>query len=226
MILIHLISLFCYLIYDITRKEQYEMNYGYVRVSTIAQNIDRQLDDLYKLGLKDNVIFIDKESGKDFNRTNYKRLLKRLKSGDTLYIKSIDRLGRNYNMILDEWRILTKEKNVDIVVIDMPLLDTRIEGKNLVGKFIADIVLQVLSFVAQNERETMKQRQAEGIRMAKLKGVKFGRPRVIIPDNFNYVVSLYRNKSISSNEACSLTGLSRGTFFRMLSVKEKSNTLY
>ena len=202
------------------------MNYGYVRVSTIAQNIDRQLDDLYKLGLKDNVIFIDKESGKDFNRTNYKRLLKRLKSGDTLYIKSIDRLGRNYNMILDEWRILTKEKNVDIVVIDMPLLDTRIEGKNLVGKFIADIVLQVLSFVAQNERETMKQRQAEGIRMAKLKGVKFGRPRVIIPDNFNYVVSLYRNKSISSNEACSLTGLSRGTFFRMLSVKEKSNTLY
>ena len=195
------------------------MNYGYVRVSTIAQNIDRQLDDLYKLGLKDNVIFIDKESGKDFNRTNYKRLLKRLKSGDTLYIKSIDRLGRNYNMILDEWRILTKEKNVDIVVIDMPLLDTRIEGKNLVGKFIADIVLQVLSFVAQNERETMKQRQAEGIRMAKLKGVKFGRPRVIIPDNFNYVVSLYRNKSISSNEACSLTGLSRGTFFRMLSVR-------
>lgn len=202
------------------------MNYGYVRVSTIAQNIDRQLDDLYKLGLKDNVIFIDKESGKDFNRTNYKRLLKRLKSGDTLFIKSIDRLGRNYNMILDEWRIITKEKNVDIVVIDMPLLDTRIEGKNLVGKFIADIVLQVLSFVAQNERETMKQRQAEGIRMAKLKGVKFGRPRVIIPNNFNYVVSLYRNKSISSNEACSLTGLSRGTFFRMLSVKEKSNTLY
>ena len=193
------------------------MNYGYVRVSTIAQNIDRQLDDLYKLGLKDDVIFIDKESGKDFNRTNYKKLLKRLKSGDTLFIKSIDRLGRNYSMILDEWRIITKEKDVDIVVIDMPLLDTRVEGKNLVGKFIADIVLQVLSFVAQNERETMKQRQAEGIRMAKLKGVKFGRPKILIPNNFREIIKLYKSKEINSATAIEMSGLSRGSFFRKLS---------
>ena len=167
------------------------MNYGYARVSTIAQNLDRQLDELIKLGINNKNIFTDKESGKDFNRTNYKRLVKKLSPGDVLYIKSIDRLGRNYNMVLDEWRILTKEKGIDIVVIDMPLLDTRIEGKNLVGKFIADVVLQVLSFVAENERETMKQRQKEGIRMAKLKGVKFGRPATPIPDCFDEIVRKY-----------------------------------
>lgn len=149
------------------------MNYGYARVSTIAQNLDRQLDEFHKIGLLDKDIYTDKESGKDFNRTNYKKLCRKLKPGDVLFIKSIDRLGRNYNMVLDEWRILTKEKGIDIVVIDMPLLDTRIEGKNLVGKFIADVVLQVLSFVAENERETMKQRQAEGIRIAIQKGIKF-----------------------------------------------------
>lgn len=167
------------------------MNYGYARVSTINQHLDRQIDELHKVGLFDSQIFIDKESGKDFNRTNYKKLLKKLKSGDVLYVKSIDGLGRNYNMILDEWRILTKEKDIDIVVIDMPLLDTRIEGKNLVGKFIADVVLQVLSFVAENERETMKQRQAEGIRMAKLRGVKFGRPSTPTPKNFDEIVNLF-----------------------------------
>ena len=128
------------------------MNYGYARVSTINQHLDRQIDELHKVGLLDSQIFIDKESGKDFNRTNYRKLCRKLKAGDVLFIKSIDRLGRNYNMVLDEWRILTKEKGIDIVVIDMPLLDTRIEGKNLVGKFIADVVLQVLSFVAENER--------------------------------------------------------------------------
>ena len=132
------------------------MNYGYARVSTINQHLDRQIDELHKIGLLDSQIFIDKESGKDFNRTNYKKLLKKLKSGDVLYVKSIDRLGRNYNMNIDEWRILIKEKNIDIVEIDMPLLDTRIEGKNLVGKFIADVVLQVLSVVVENERKTMK----------------------------------------------------------------------
>lgn len=192
------------------------MEYGYVRVSTIAQKVDRQLDDLYKLGLNNDVIFIDKESGKDFNRTNYKKLVKRLKRGDTLYIKSIDRLGRNYNMIIDEWRMLTKEKDIDIVVIDMPLLDTRIEGKNLVGKFIADIVLQVLSFVAQNERETMKQRQAEGMRMAKIRGVKFGRPQVLVPDNFLTIIKQYKNKEIDSLTAIKMSGLSRGSFYRKM----------
>ena len=184
------------------------MNYGYARVSTIAQNLDRQLEELTRLGLDEKHIYTDKESGKDFNRTNYKKLCRKLKQGDVLFIKAIDRLGRNYNMVLDEWRILTKEKGIDIVVIDMPLLDTRIEGKNLVGKFIADVVLQVLSFVAENERETMRQRQA--------KGIKFGRPGLPIPGNFDDVVKLFREKKITSNEACELTGLSRGTFYRKL----------
>lgn len=192
------------------------MNYGYARVSTINQHLDRQIDELHKVGLLDSQIFIDKESGKDFNRTNYKKLLKKLKSGDVLYVKSIDRLGRNYNMILDEWRILTKEKDIDIVVIDMPLLDTRIEGKNLVGKFIADVVLQVLSFVAENERETMKQRQAEGIRMAKLRGVKFGRPSTPTPDDFDNIIKLYKEKKITVVTAINMSGLTRGTFYRKL----------
>lgn len=192
------------------------MNYGYVRVSTIAQNLDRQLDELVKIGIDNSHIYTDKESGKDFNRTNYRKLCRKLKAGDVLFIKSIDRLGRNYNMVLDEWRILTKEKGIDIVVIDMPLLDTRIEGKNLVGKFIADVVLQVLSFVAENEREIMKQRQAEGIRMAKLKGIRFGRPAVKTPRNFIAIVDLYKRKIITSEEACKMSNLSRGTFYRKL----------
>ena len=192
------------------------MNYGYARVSTIAQNLDRQLEELTKLGLDEKHIYTDKESGKDFNRTNYKKLCRKLKPGDVLFIKAIDRLGRNYNMVLDEWRILTKEKGIDIVVIDMPLLDTRIEGKNLVGKFIADVVLQVLSFVAENERETMRQRQAEGIRIAKQKGIKFGRPATAIPDNFKEIASLYKQKKITSSDALELSGLTRGTFYRKL----------
>ncbi len=197
------------------------MNYGYARVSTINQNLDRQIEKLHKFGLEDSQIFIDKESGKDFNRSNYKKLCRKLKTGDVLYVKSIDRLGRNYNMILDEWRILTKEKDVDIVVIDMPLLDTRIEGKNLVGKFIADVVLQVLSFVAENERETMKQRQSEGIRMAKLRGVKFGRPSIAIPNNFGEIIKLYKEKRITVMTAIEMSGLTRGTFYRKLRLIEK-----
>ncbi len=192
------------------------MNYGYARVSTIAQNLDRQLEELLKIGIDVKNIYTDKESGKDFNRTNYKKLCRKLKPGDVLFIKAIDRLGRNYNMVLDEWRILTKEKGVDIVVIDMPLLDTRIEGKNLVGKFIADVVLQVLSFVAENERETMRQRQAEGIRIAKAKGIKFGRPALPVPLNFDEIVVLYKRRAITSEKACELTGLTRGTFYRKL----------
>lgn len=196
------------------------MNYGYVRVSTVAQKIDRQMDDLYRLGLTNNNIYIDKESGKDFDRTNYKKLIKKLKPSDVLFIKSIDRLGRNYNMILDQRRFLTKEKEIDIVVIDMPILDTRIERKNLIGRFISDVVLQILSFVAQNERETMKQRQADGIRIAKLKGIKFGRPSVPIPNNFCEIVELYKTKKITSAKAIQLSGLSRGTFYRKLSFCE------
>ena len=192
------------------------MNYGYARVSTINQHLDRQIDELHKVGLLDSQIYVDKESGKDFNRTNYKKFLKKVKSGDVLFVKSIDRLGRNYNMILDEWRILTKEKDIDIVVIDMPLLDTRIKGKNLVGKFIANVVLQVLSFVAENERETMRQRQEEGIKMAKLRGVRFGRPPTPTPDDFDNIVKLYKEKKITVVNAIEMSGLTRGTFYRKL----------
>ena len=196
------------------------MNYGYARVSTVAQNLDRQLEELLKIGIDGKNIYTDKESGKDFNRTSYKKLLKKLKPGDVLFIKAIDRLGRNYNMVLDEWRVLTKEKGVDIVVIDMPLLDTRIEGKNLVGKFIADVVLQILSFVAENERETMRQRQAEGIKIAKAKGIKFGRPSIPTPSNFNEIVLLFKSKRITSEEAIKMSGLSRGTFYRKLALEK------
>lgn len=198
------------------------MNYGYARVSTIAQNLDRQLEELLKLGIDKSHIFADKESGKDFNRANYIKMCRKLKPGDVLFIKAIDRLGRNYNMVLDEWRFLTKKKGIDIVVIDMPLLDTRIEGKNLVGKFIADVVLQVLSFVAENERETMKQRQTEGIRIAKQKGIKFGRPPLEIPNDFVEIVKQYRDGRITSNQAVQKSGLTRGTFYRKMKIIEES----
>ena len=157
--------------------------YGYVRVSSRDQNEDRQLIALRGKGVEDRFIYMDKVSGKDFNRPQYKKLVKKLKPGDLLYIQSIDRLGRNYEELQNQWRILTKEKNVDICVIDMPLLDTR-QGKYLMGTFIADLVLQILSFVAQNEREFIRKRQAEGIAAAKAKGVKFGRPPIPLPDNF------------------------------------------
>lgn len=192
------------------------MKYGYVRVSTAQQHIDRQIDALLELGLDQSSIYIDYESGKDFNRRNYKKLIRKLKKDDLVIIKSIDRLGRDYNMIIEEWRLITKEKEADIMVIDMPLLDTRIEGKNLVGKFISDIVLQVLSFVAQNERETMRVRQAEGIRTAKARGVKFGRPRITLPNNFEIVARQYLNKEITNKKACEILGMTRGSFFRYM----------
>ena len=190
------------------------MKYGYVRVSTAQQHIDRQIDALLELGLDQSSIYIDYESGKDFNRKNYKKLIRKLKKDDLVIIKSIDRLGRDYNMIIEEWRLITKEKEADIMVIDMPLLDTRIEGKNLVGKFISDIVLQVLSFVAQNERETMRVRQAEGIRTARARGVKFGRPRITLPNNFEIVARQYLNKEMTNKKACEILGMTRGSFFR------------
>lgn len=192
------------------------MKYGYVRVSTKEQNIDRQLVEMYAQGLNDKTIFIDKQSGKDFERDEYQKLKKKLKSGDLLIIKSIDRLGRNYDMIIDEWRTLVNDMNVDIQVLDMPLLDTRTEGKNLVGKFISDIVLQILSFVAENERENIKKRQAEGIRIAKEKGKHLGRPKLKLPKNFTIIADQYKKKEITLSEALSSLKMNRSSFYKYL----------
>ena len=194
------------------------MKYGYVRVSTKEQNIDRQLVEMYAQGLNDKTIFIDKQSGKDFERDEYQKLKKKLKSGDLLIIKSIDRLGRNYDMIIDEWRTLVNDMDVDIQVLDMPLLDTRTEGKNLVGKFISDIVLQILSFVAENERENIKKRQAEGIRIAKEKGKHLGRPKLKLPKNFTIIANQYKKKEITLAEALSSLKMNRSTFYKNLNI--------
>lgn len=191
------------------------MDYGYVRVSAVDQNISRQMLEMLDRKIDKRNIYTDKQSGKDFNRPMYKKLIRKLKKGDLLYIKSIDRLGRNYNEILEQWRILTKEMEVDIAVIDMPLLDTRL-CKDLLGTFIADIVLQVLSFVAQNERENIKQRQAEGIKAAKLNGVVFGRPIITIPDNFPQVIKDWKSGKISAEEAARRCNMSIATFYRRL----------
>lgn len=194
------------------------MKYAYVRVSTASQNIDRQMEEMFRQDIEFENIFIDYQSGKDFERKNYQKLIKRLKKDDLLVIKSIDRLGRDYNMILDEWKKITKIIEADIMVIDMPLLDTRVEGKNLVGKFISDIVLQVLSFVAQNERENIKQRQAEGIKIAKAKGIHMGRPNYVLPNNYEYVINKYIKREINNKEAQQLLNMSRGTFFKYLKI--------
>lgn len=198
------------------------MTYGYVRVSSQTQNIARQMEEMKKYGLLQKEIFIDIQSGKDFNRTNYQKLKKKLKKDDLLIIKSIDRLGRNYDMIINEWSELTKTMEVDIFVIDFPLLDTRVEGRNLIGKFISDIVLQVLSFVAQNERENIRQRQAEGIRIAKEKGIHMGRPKYDLPENFDNVISKYYNKEFSYKEAIDLLNMKRGTFFKYYKIYKQA----
>lgn len=187
--------------------------YGYVRVSTREQNEDRQMRALYKVRIPKQNIYVDRQSGKDFNRPMYLRLLKKMKPEDILYVKSIDRLGRNYDEILKQWRILTKEKKVDIVVLDMPLLDTR-RGKDLMGTFLSDIVLQVLSFVAENEHKNIRQRQKEGIEAAMQRGVQFGRPQMPIPDNFEQVYEKWLNKEISGEEAARQCNLTRTTFYR------------
>lgn len=189
--------------------------YGYIRVSSADQNEDRQLVALRSCKVPECNLFVDKQSGKDFERPEYRRMLRRLKRDDLLYVKSIDRLGRNYGEILEQWRLLTKEKGVDIVVLDMPLLDTR-SGKDLMGTFIADLVLQILSFVAQNERENIRQRQAEGIAAAKARGVPFGRPALPLPENFEQVVSSWRNKEIDFASALQQTGMRPATFYRRL----------
>lgn len=189
--------------------------YGYIRVSAKDQNEERQLIALKELDVNLDRIFMDKQSGKDFQRPQYKKMVRELKKKDLLYIKSIDRLGRNYSEILEQWRILTKERGVDIVVLEMPLLDTR-RGKDLMGTFLSDIVLQVLSFVAENERSNIKQRQAEGIAAAKARGVQFGRPKIEMPDNFMQLVSQWENKKIRLSYVLEVCRISKSTFYRRL----------
>ena len=188
--------------------------YGYVRVSTKEQNEDRQLIALREFPVLVNNIYMDKLSGKDFNRPQYRKLLRKIRPGDIVVIKSIDRLGRNYEEILMQWRIITKEKQVDVVVLDMPLLDTRNSGNDLTGTFVADIVLQILSYVAQTERENIHQRQKEGIAAAKLRGVRFGRPRKPIPEGFWQLKVDWENKKITSREAAQQLSIAQDTFLR------------
>jgi len=195
--------------------------YGYVRVSTIDQNEKRQLHALQEIGVETTNIFIDKQSGKDFNRPQYLRLTEKLQVGDLLYIQSIDRLGRNYDEILEQWRILTKTKKIDIVVLDMPLLDTRVH-KDLLGTFISDLVLQVLSFVAQSERENIRTRQAEGIAVAKKNGVKFGRPTRPLPPDFAELIAKWERKEISTADVLQVCNMSRSTFYSRLKKYKKN----
>lgn len=186
--------------------------YGYIRVSTREQNEDRQRLALAALPVPKENIYMDKQSGKDFERPQYRRLVRRLRRDDLLYVKSIDRLGRNYSEILEQWRMLTKENGVDIAVLDMPLLDTR-RGKDLMGTFLSDIVLQVLSFVAENERDNIRQRQAEGIAAAKARGVRFGRPPLPLPDNFHMLHQAWRGQKITLRQAARACGMPTGTFY-------------
>ena len=193
--------------------------YGYVRVSTADQNEARQIDAMNEIGIPPNHIYIDKQSGKDFNRKAYKRLLRKVKENDVIYIKSIDRLGRNYEEIQEQWNEL-KKRNISIVVLDMPLLDTRERIDGITGQFIADMVLQVLSYVAHIERDNIKQRQAEGIKAAHERGVQFGRPRNDIPEDFDKVYQLVKDKQISGNKAAKQLGIPKTTFFRLVKRKD------
>lgn len=189
--------------------------YGYVRVSSVDQNENRQKDALKEIGIAEEAIFVDKQSGKDFDREQYRRLLDILQAGDLLYVLSIDRLGRGYGEIQKQWHVLTKEKGVDICVLDMPLLDTR-QGKDLMGTFIADLVLQILSFVAQSERENIRKRQEQGIASAKARGVRFGRPQKALPEDFAEVVLAWEEKKMTLYEVLRHCNMSQATFFRRL----------
>ncbi len=195
--------------------------YGYARVSSREQKEDRQLIALSEAQLSEENIYVDKQSGKDFERPMYKRLMKKLKEDDLLYVKSIDRLGRNYEEILEQWRVLTREKKVDIVVLDMPLLDTR-RGKDLMGTFLSDVVLQVLSFVAENERKNIRERQREGIDAARQRGVKFGRPVSPLPDNFSQVSRSWLSGEISGRKGAELCGMPLTSFRRRSRDMEKT----
>lgn len=198
--------------------------YGYIRVSTREQNEARQLIALREMSVPESHIYMDKQSGKDFDRPQYKRLLRKLKKDDLLYVKSIDRLGRNYAEILEQWRLITKEKGADVVVLDMPLLDTR-RGKDLMGTFLADIVLQVLSFVAENERTNIRQRQAEGIAAAKARGVRFGRPPAPLPENFHGVYQRWRAGKITGVTAAKECGMPLSSFLYRAEVYQKAQIL-
>ena len=198
--------------------------YGYIRVSTRDQNEDRQLIAMRELSIPEKNVFLDKQSGKDFERPQYKKLVQKLKPDDLLYIKSIDRLGRNYGEILEQWRILTKEKGIDIVVLDMPLLDTR-NGKDLMGTFLSDIVLQVLSFVAENERTNIRQRQAEGIAVAKARGVRFGRPPRPLPENYHDAYQRWKAGAITGTAAAKECGLPLSSFRYRAEIYEKAKLL-
>lgn len=188
--------------------------YGYIRVSSKDQNEERQLIAMQELEIPGKNIYIDKQSGKDFERPQYKRMMRKMKKGDLLYIKSIDRLGRNYSEILEQWAIITKEKQINIVVIDMPLLDTRDKGQDLMGVFISDLVLQILSYVAETERDFIKKRQAEGIAAAKARGVKFGAKRKELPENFEQIKEKWKKGEISVREAGEILNISYSTFYR------------
>lgn len=188
------------------------MEYGYVRVSSTDQNEDRQLIAMAERGIDEKNIFVDHQSGKDFNRPGYQRLLAVLGEGDVLYVLSIDRLGRNYEEIREQWRVITREVGADVCILDMPLLDTR-NGKDLMGTFIADLVLQILSFVAQSERESIRKRQAEGIAAARARGVRFGRPPLPVPENFEEMRRAWREGRVSLREAADACGMPRGTFY-------------
>lgn len=187
--------------------------FGYVRVSSKDQNEDRQLIAMEAFPVPQETVFVDKQSGKDFNRPQYRRMLRKMRQGDVLVVKSIDRLGRNYDEIIEQWRFITKEKHADIVVLDMPLLDTR-QGRDLTGTLISDIVLQLLSYVAQTERENIKQRQAEGIAAAKARGVRFGRPKLAVPDEFFSLKDQWARGEISSRMAARKLNISQDTFLR------------
>lgn len=197
--------------------------YGYVRVSSKEQNTDRQFIAMEAVGVERRHIFVDKQSGKDFNRPKYRKLLRKVKPGDTIFIKSIDRLGRNYDEIIDQWALITRQKDVNIVVIDFPLLDTRNEVNGLTGKFIADLVLQVLSYVAQIERENIRQRQAEGIEAAKAKGVRFGRSAKEIPEHFEEIYKMWQNNEITGKEAGNRLGVDYKTFKKWRIMKEEED---
>lgn len=192
------------------------MIFGYARVSTMLQNTDRQIEELLKFGVKKENLYIDKTSGKNFDRDNYKKLMKKIKKRDLLVVKSLDRLGRNYEMIIDEWKKITSEKGVDILILDMPILDTRDKGDSLLGKFITDIVLQILSFVAETERINISQRTKEGLNIARLKGKKLGRPAIVLPNESKNIFNLYLNKKISCTKACDILQISKGTFYKLL----------
>ena len=195
--------------------------FGYARVSSRDQNEERQIVALLEMGVPEQNIYVDKQSGKDFNRPQYKKLLRRVKPDDLIYIKSIDRLGRNYTEILDQWKVITKDKRVDLYVMDMPILDTRRE-KNLLGTFISDLVLALLSYVAENERANIRQRQAEGIAAAKARGVRFGRRPNPLPENFYDVYQLWKMKKISVSQAAKQCGMPQTTFFERARTYEKS----